>query len=59
MFQTRWRYFTHPEDLPKLNPEAFKQINVKETKGNIIVYDMQAEMMGRKLNMTARQTLDT
>jgi hypothetical protein len=51
-------YFTHPEDPPKLNLEAFKQINVKERQGNTVIYEMQAEMMGRKLTMVAKQTLD-
>ncbi len=48
----------NPEDLPKLNPDAFKQITIKSREENTITYDMQGQMMGRKLSMLAKQTLD-
>jgi hypothetical protein len=51
-------YFMHAEDLPKLDPENFKQITIKNRDDNTVTFEMQGVMMGRKMNSVVKQTLD-
>jgi len=49
-------YYMHPENLPKVHPDFFKEAKVLSTEGNSLVVEETMEMMGRKLHAKNRMT---
>lgn len=51
-------YITHVEDLPKLDPENFKQVTIKSRDDNTVTFEMQGVLMGKKMMSVVRSTLN-
>jgi len=51
-------FFAHPEHMPEILPDVFKQVTIKSKDGDTIVYEWQGELMRRKVVGVNRLTLN-
>ncbi len=51
-------YFMHPENLSKLHSDFVKEVKVKSSEGDAVVFEQQMEMMRRRIVSQNRLTLD-
>ena len=51
-------FYTHPEHMPELLPDVFKQVTIKSKDGDTIVYEWQGVLMRRKVVGVNRLTLN-
>jgi hypothetical protein len=51
-------FYAHPEHMPELLPNVFKQVTIKSKDGDTIVYEWQGELMRRKVVGVNRLTLN-
>ena len=51
-------YFMHPENLSKVHSDFVKQVTIKSTEGDAIVFEQQMEMMRRRIVSQNRMTVD-
>ena len=51
-------YYTHPEHMPEILPDVFKQVTIKSKEGDTTIYEWQGVLMRRKVVGVNRLTLN-
>ena len=51
-------FYMHPEHMPDLLPDVFKQVTIKSRDENTIIYEWRGELMRRKVVGVNRLTLN-
>jgi hypothetical protein len=51
-------FHMHPEFMPQILPDVFKQVTIKSKDADTIIYEWQGEMMRRKVVGVNRLTLN-